>query len=386
MKNTIELFQDFNLDRGNLERFKKRLKKFSNFHKKLKVIHIVGTNGKGSLSNFLAETLIQNGYKVGLFTSPSFIDHNERIKVNGQMISDTDLIKYLQQIKEWVNNQSINFFEVFTWIAIMHFNAQGCDLCVFEAGIGGEFDSTNVFKNNLATLVTSLSFDHQDVLGSTIDAIAAQKLLIAKKQEPVFISYSNKNIKPILLKIRQDLIFVNYRQISNDLFINDAACSLIKFCKYFNYKLDYEIFRKNILGRLSLFSNNVLLDGAHNFHGIKKMYANLRKNFAHQKIIIVYSSLQTKNYQKSIKYLSKKLANRFYVSFFQHDKAIAKDDVDTAVSQLEWDQIKTFVAQMQQEYLIVFCGSIYFISAVYDLLSLDKFQEMRPILPVRIKS
>ncbi|WP_391591688.1 bifunctional folylpolyglutamate synthase/dihydrofolate synthase [[Mycoplasma] cavipharyngis] len=386
MKTSVNIFTSFNLTTGNLNRFKKYLIQAKLDLDQLKVIHVVGTNGKGSSANYLAKNLRLNNLKVGLFTSPAFLEHNERIKINDFVISDQQLMTILQQIKKIVQNQPINFFEIFTWIAIQFFLEEKCDLAVFEAGIGGKWDSTNLFSNSIATLLTSLSYDHQDTLGSSITAIVNQKLGIANKFEPVFVSYSNQKYATILKKINGNLIFAKDQKISNDFFINESASLVISFCQHFNYQIDYQIFKRNILGRLTCFSNQIILDGAHNLDGIKKLVANLNHNFANQAKIIVYSSLKTKDFKQIISWLKSQFPNNFYVSFFDHKNAIKQNDLNVQVNLISLATIKTIIEQWTNNHWVIFCGSIYFIATVYQWLSLDKVQEIGPILPVRIKS
>src|SRR3989338_1157699 len=152
------------------------LNTLGNPHQQYKSIHIAGTNGKGSTAAFLAQILIEAGYKVGLYTSPHLIQFNERIKINGKDISELDLINLIAVIKEKAekNNLQLTFFEFTTALAFFYFAQQKIDVAVVETGMGGRLDVTNVIQPEV-TIITNISLDHQQYLGETKEEIAAEK-------------------------------------------------------------------------------------------------------------------------------------------------------------------------------------------------------------------
>lgn len=158
-----------------------------NPEKKLKCVHVAGTNGKGSSSHMLAAVLQQAGYKVGLYTSPHLVDFRERIKVNGKLISKNDVVKFVEDHKETFEKIEPSFFEWTVGLAFHHFVQQEVDVAVIEVGLGGRLDSTNVI-NPVACLITNIGFDHQALLGETLPLIAAEKAGIIKTKIPVTIS------------------------------------------------------------------------------------------------------------------------------------------------------------------------------------------------------
>lgn len=162
------------------ERIERLLELLDSPHKKLKFVHVVGTNGKGSVSTALAEVLCESGYKTGLFTSPFVISFGERIKVNGEFIPEKEVADIAGIIKEKTDLMEKEglyptVFEVTTALGLFYFQKSGCDIVVLEAGIGGKNDSTNVIKEKELAIITSVSLDHTEMLGNTIEEIAREK-------------------------------------------------------------------------------------------------------------------------------------------------------------------------------------------------------------------
>ena len=189
----IHAFEKFGSILG-LERMTILMELLGNPQDDLKVIHVAGTNGKGSICRYLYCALQAAGYKTGLYISPFIEVFNERIEAGGQMISDEDLAKYTDRVLEQVRvmtdagHQSPTEFEVITAVAFLYYKEVGCDFVVLEVGLGGRGDSTNIVKNPLATVIASISFDHTDRLGNTIEEIAAEKAGIIKAGCPVITS------------------------------------------------------------------------------------------------------------------------------------------------------------------------------------------------------
>ena len=173
-----------------LDRIKILLERLGNPEKSLRCIHVAGTNGKGTVCSFLASVLKQSGYKTGLYTSPYIVNFRERIRIDGEMISETDL----EEVTDIVRNQieklrsediTITEFEAVTAAAFLYYKNQGCDFVVLETGLGGRFDATNVIERPLASVITSISLDHVNILGNTISEIAYEKCGIIKNGCPV---------------------------------------------------------------------------------------------------------------------------------------------------------------------------------------------------------
>ena len=199
----IHEFEKFGSILG-LERMNMLLELLGNPEKDLKVIHVAGTNGKGSTSRYIYSVLKTGGYKVGLYTSPFLEVFNERIEVDGEYISDADLAAYTDRVLECVKvitqrgDQSPTEFEVITALAFLFFKEKGADFVVLEVGLGGRGDSTNVVEKPLVSVIVSISFDHTDRLGNTIAEIAAEKAGIIKQGCPVVTSATDQEALDVI--------------------------------------------------------------------------------------------------------------------------------------------------------------------------------------------
>ncbi|MDR1526117.1 MAG: bifunctional folylpolyglutamate synthase/dihydrofolate synthase [Dysgonamonadaceae bacterium] len=170
-------------------------------HTKYKTIHVAGTNGKGSTSHMLASILQEAGYKTGLYTSPHLLDFRERIRVNGQWVSEEFVVDFVAQHQRFFESVQPSFFELTTGMAFAYFAEQAIDVAVVEVGLGGRLDCTNIITPVLS-IITSISFDHTDLLGNTLAAIAREKAGIMKPAAPVVIGEVEGEVKEMFLKER----------------------------------------------------------------------------------------------------------------------------------------------------------------------------------------
>ena len=183
-----------------LSHTEKLLKHFNLDITKLKAVHIAGTNGKGSTCSFVASLLTEANQKVGLFTSPHIFDFRERIRVNGVMITQTEVLNFIEEIQILQLDFKPSFFEITFVLAVKYFLDQGCDFCIFETGMGGRLDATNVL-HPIATAITNISLDHTEFLGSTLEAISTEKAGIIKANTPLFIGKKEPHSFPIFESI-----------------------------------------------------------------------------------------------------------------------------------------------------------------------------------------
>lgn len=167
-----------------------------NPEKKLKTIHIAGTNGKGSVSNMLASILQEAGYKTGLYTSPHLKDYRERIKINGKDIPESAVCRFIEQNKLFLEKNQLSFFEMTVGLALDYFVKEKVDVAVIEVGLGGRLDSTNIITP-VVSVITNIGFDHTQFLGNTLKSIAAEKAGIIKPNIPVVIGEYNNETKPV---------------------------------------------------------------------------------------------------------------------------------------------------------------------------------------------
>ena len=171
---------------------------FGNPHLKYKTIHVGGTNGKGSVSHMIASILQEAGYKTGLYTSPHLKDFRERIKVNGEMIPENEIVTFVTKHKNIIESLKPSFFEMTVAIAFNYFAECNVDVAVIEVGLGGRLDSTNIIKPVLS-VVTNIGHDHMDILGDSIEKIAVEKAGIIKNNVPVVISETQVATKDVFI-------------------------------------------------------------------------------------------------------------------------------------------------------------------------------------------
>ena len=171
---------------------------FGHPHTRFLSIHIAGTNGKGSCSHILAAILQAEGYKVGLYTSPHLVDFRERIRVNGQMIPEQEVIDFVEQERSFFEPLHPSFFELTTALAFKYFAEQKVDIAVIEVGLGGRLDCTNIITPVLS-IITNISLDHTQFLGNTLAAIAGEKAGIIKQGVPVIIGEAVPETKAVFL-------------------------------------------------------------------------------------------------------------------------------------------------------------------------------------------
>lgn len=169
-------------------------------HHAFKTIHVAGTNGKGSVSHTLAAILQAAGHRVGLFTSPHLVDFRERIRVNGEMISEQEVIDFVAQHRSFFEPRHPSFFELTTAMAFWYFKEQKVDIAVVEVGLGGRLDSTNIITPILS-IITNISFDHTQFLGHTLEMIASEKAGIIKNGVPVVIGEANEQTRPVFARM-----------------------------------------------------------------------------------------------------------------------------------------------------------------------------------------
>ncbi len=175
----------------DLSRIENLLNLLGNPQKDLKFIHVAGTNGKGSTVEMIANALKFSGYTVGSFTSPFMVCYEDRIRINGENIPQSELCTIADTVRSSVNGDEYSQFEISMAIAFIYFKSKGCDVVVLETGIGGAVDSTNIIENPLVSVITSISLDHTAILGDTLAKIATQKGGIIKPNRPIILSCDN---------------------------------------------------------------------------------------------------------------------------------------------------------------------------------------------------
>ena len=196
----LELLHPKKIDLS-LSRLEKLLKKLGNpQHQISPIIHVAGTNGKGSVVAFLRSILENNKFKINTYTSPHLIRFNERIRINSRLITNNYLTELLEECESYNNGNQITFFEITTAAAFLAFSRTQSDFTLIETGLGGKYDATNIIKSSLCSVITPISMDHMNFLGTTISKIASEKLGILKKNSIAIISKQKKSLYPLIQK------------------------------------------------------------------------------------------------------------------------------------------------------------------------------------------
>lgn len=281
---------------------------FGNPQKKLKCIHIGGTNGKGSTSNMLASILQEQGYKVGLYTSPHLIDFTERIKINGQNADKNFIYHFIQKLKNLPKDILPSFFEFTTIMAFEYFHQQEVDFAIIEVGLGGRLDSTNIISP-IITAITNIQHDHQDLLGNSLKEIAYEKAGIIKPHTPIILGEDDILIKQFIQNIAKEknAPFIDSTLIQTDLPSDlkgkyqrkniRTVLGIIEELRNLNYSISEENLQKGLLhvhqnthfiGRWFEFSNSPLTicDTGHNEAGLREVFTQLNE-FPHHKHIVL---------------------------------------------------------------------------------------------------
>ncbi|MDR0953611.1 MAG: hypothetical protein LBM71_05510 [Elusimicrobiota bacterium] len=329
--------------KNNLQAVKKTAAALGLSKLNFKIIHIAGTNGKGTTAALLALSLEQAGFKTGLFTSPHLYLATERIKINSKDISKKNFALYVEKVlqKETI---SLKFFEILTLAALLYFKDNKIDYAVLETGLGGLLDSTNIVKPILS-IITSISLDHSDILGKTIKEIAAQKGGIIKSAVPCLIGSlppdAKKVIKEIaLIKKSRILTLGNHFKFCKIDFKNLTTCFTYKnqkfklnllgrkqalnaalvlaACEYL--KIDFKFCAKAFslvkmpcrfeVCQITKGKKYLIKDGAHNPAALKEFVLNYKKSlFYKPNNTLIFSAMQDKDYKSNIKILSPHFKN-----------------------------------------------------------------------------
>ena len=326
----------YNVTTFNLDRMKKLLSLVGNPHKKITSVHIAGTKGKGSTAAMLAKMLESNDYKVGLYTSPHLVHLHERIVVNSVTITDSEMLGLMNRIHapvEKLSKDPPTFFEIMTALALMHFADQEVDIAIIETGLGGRLDSTNVIKPEVIG-ITSLSIDHPQQLGMTIDSIAKEKAGVFKKGIPIVTVQQ----EPLALKILKSEALAHSAPISitgNDIDFSyrfetsrehgphtriclttptskfehlrvplhgkhqaincGLALAMLDKLKARGYQFDNEKVTKglhsvSLLGRMEMICHDprIMIDGAHNAASIRALIHAIGQNIPYDSMVVIF--------------------------------------------------------------------------------------------------
>ena len=378
--------------------------------KELQTIHIAGSNGKGSTASFISSILQEFGYKVGLYTSPHFVKFNERIVINGKQIDDEYISVFISQNEKYIDEHQLTFFEVTTAMAFQYFRIMKPDCCVIETGLGGRLDATNVL-NPLAVVITSISLEHTNVLGNSIEQIAFEKAAIIKNRAKVFTGMLVKEAGDIVKKkcketqsqyfkledfISKDLN--NIRLFSDDSALplnpplrgdyqkKNAALAALTVSKTFHLEneLNYLNAISNVCintglqGRYEYYHKNptIIFDSAHNPEGIAAFlgeFTNESGNFKNR--ILLFGAMKDKAISEMLMSLSKHF-DEIFLPKIEYERAAKPEELKILCEKMNInckllekpaDFINDFKLKRIGECLVVL-GSMYLLGEIKQQL------------------
>ena len=407
----------------NNEKLKKIYELLGEPCKDRKIIHIAGTNGKGSTATFLENIFFAAGYSVGKFTSPHILKYNERILINKKMISDENVLKYYKIVIEILekNSLQINFFEITTFMALLYFEEENPDFIFLEVGLGGRYDATNVVNSTIAA-ITNVSFDHIGLLGNSLDKIADRKAGIIKnrqlciyaqeleeleravkketdksvnvlrKYKDLEVTLDTENYKTIIKILKAENCgnkkkIINSKNIEKTFILSifgkfQANNFLIAYEIAKIYNISDEVIQKgldeiSLAGRFEIFSQNpiIILDVAHNDDSVRVLIENLDEVFKNNEVIFILSMLGTKDITNIFEKILQKNYKIFITSLKDVTYGLSANEIKKNLENANiltnniifednildaYNQAKQMVLKKNSRYkAIVVCGSFY---------------------------
>ncbi|MBM7605740.1 dihydrofolate synthase/folylpolyglutamate synthase [Metabacillus crassostreae] len=405
-----------------LKRMEWLLEQMNSPERNIPIIHVAGTNGKGSTISYLLHMLTEAGYDVGTFTSPYIETFNERISVNGKPISNQEMLQLANEVKPYVDKAETTElggpteFEIITTMMFLYFGKyHKPDFVLLETGLGGRLDSTNIVTPILS-IITNVGYDHMNILGSTISEIASEKAGIIKQGIPVFTGSENKEVVEVfsrianqnqapLFKIGEEFQILNssqqqkgemfsmktnhneYNQVSimmkgqhqvQNATLAIAAIDYLNNLEIVSLKKEHiyaGINKAFWMGRFEQIYTNpeVIIDGAHNKEGIESLINTVNRHYPNRKIHILFSALKDKEYSEMINRLTC-IATSISFTTFDFPRAASSEELFLACEFSKKDYFPSWrqaVEEMLIKYenkddLILITGSLYFISTVRE--------------------
>ena len=337
--NRLPFYQNNGSDAYNpgLSKINKFIKELSLSKNELKFIHVGGTNGKGSTCSFISSILKESNYKVGTFTSPHFFDFRERIRINDNKIQKSYITSFIKENKILIEDLGLSFFELSFGLCLSYFVENKVDYAIIEVGLGGRLDATNII-NPLVSVITNISFDHNEILGDSLEKIASEKAGIIKENSKLIVGERNEKTDQVFInkakEMSSKIIFVPdiYQDIvySEIDYLNKNIHTSIETCKLLNLEnLNNEIIKRGIknitlnnslFGRWSLVNNNprVIFDSAHNEAGFISVSNELSK-ISYDNLYILLSFVKGKEIKNFIRYLPKN-SNFYFTQVYRSRK------------------------------------------------------------------
>ena len=322
------------------EHTKELLRRLGNPENNMKVIHVAGTNGKGSTCAYLASMLSNGGYRTGLFTSPHLVKINDRFRINGEVMADEDFVISFRKVKEIIDQAAADglahpsYFETLLLMGLDYYNRKNVDYLVLETGLGGGKDPTNCVQNPLACIITSISIDHVQYLGDTIPAIASEKAGIIKPGVPVIYDGHVEDAAKVISERAKELGSASYALMPEQYKLKEQSRDGITFTfegeelqipyiaeyQMMNASLAYFTMKKlqhihgicdeklkegikNVTwpGRMETILPGVIVDGAHNADGVAQFVKTVHQFRQNNRVVLLFSAVSDKEYDKMIR-------------------------------------------------------------------------------------
>lgn len=417
-KEAVAWLENRNIPLGEftLDNIKALLEIFNRPQDKLKIIHITGTNGKGSVASFITNVLIENNYSVGKFTSPYITNIREEIEVNREVISEDDFAKLASEVRKEVEELDkkeifVSGFEILTSIAYIYFARKNLDFAVMEVGMGGRVDATNVMEKSIPVFC-HIALDHANILGDTLEKIAKEEGGIIKENSHVFSYPQAEEAKEKLKSLAKeksssfnDFDFDEVEIISSNEFGNkfnfrdykDLETSLVGDHQAYNaalalmvleylrkdYKLDKEKIKEGIkkaenIGRIECLSRDplIVVDGSHNLDSIEGIEKSVKK-FTYNKLILGFSLLKDKDHKHILEKIEG-LADKLVLTEIDNDRRTDIDLLEKEFKEISSKEI--FAIKDRREAvektldlagegdMILWCGSLYLIKDIRKII------------------
>ena len=409
----LELLHPKKIDLS-LNRLRKLLRKLGNPHLKLPpVIHVAGTNGKGSVVSYLRSIYEKNGLNVHTYTSPHLIKFNERIRINSSLVNNKYLSSLLEECEDKNNGQSITFFEITTAAAFLAFSRIDSDLVLLETGLGGKYDATNIIQSSLCSIITPISMDHMNFLGTNLLKIASEKIGILKKRSIIVLSKQKRSVRQLIrkeVKNKQAILFeegIDWKitKVLKNSFILNFCESNFEFEKpslHGNHQIEnvstalagilaikkFKLKMKNINrgiketvwpGRMQNLNNGKLkkiigrgfdlwLDGGHNIHASEILFTEIDK-WKSSKIILILGMVSGKDPVKFLKKIVNKISllillpidDHQYIHPYKIKESLNKSlkdfkEIETCVNINE--ALRLILTKFKKGKILI-CGSLY---------------------------
>ena len=394
-----------------LERMRAVMSLLGNPQDDYPIIHVTGTNGKGSTIAMLSSLFVHHGQKVGAFVSPHLIDYTDRFLINGNVMPEEEfeIVGNLVQQAEATlidEYEPLSFFEIMTAMALVYFSRKKVEVALLEVGIGGLLDTTNIVHSTMS-VITSIGMDHEEMLGNTLEEIAIQKTGIFKQNQVVVLGNLptealqvaevvgkayNCDIHQFEREFRiepfeKGLVFTNtdtqihisYLNLKGKYQLENAAVALecfLRFEKKFQLPIELSAIQESFQtvtwpGRMEVVhqSPTVILDGAHNIHALKRFVETVKQHGELEaQQTILFSALKRKHYKEMVDYLRKELPKaRLVVTTFEYAGAIEKTDYPS--SEIEFVEnaqqfIENYINKRSDQETLWITGSLYFISFI----------------------